>query len=60
MTARGARGVHVMSVRGHETQETPPNLGAYGLVGRGFYNGAACENRTHDLLITSEMLYRLS
>ena len=27
---------------------------------RGILCGAACENRTRDLLITSEMLYRLS
>jgi hypothetical protein len=56
----GSAGVHAMSERGHRTQETPPNLGAYGLVGRGLHDGAACGNRTHDLLITSETLYRLS
>ena len=60
LNALGARGVRERAGARNDNDRGRRHRGRVSAGGKWFGVGAACRNRTDDLLITSETLYRLS
>jgi hypothetical protein len=57
---RGPPGGHLATPSANDSSDPHPVFASFALVRTGISVGAACRNRTDDLFITSESLYRLS